>query len=224
MKEYKFVLIILILFLGLTSYSQSNIKFGVELSGFQNFYKNTNNESSQGIFRTDESNRRGSLGFNFRFSFIIESDTKLNLSPGIRYFKGFNNMDISNHKATFLDLPIQLNVSLSKDWFVIAGLRFSYLSKFEREDVFIIIDPPRETNLLDDAVNKFFYIPKLGIGATFFKTLDLEITYNYSFSNLVAVDFSSGLSSTPSTYKNNFLQLSVIYNDIGSLFSKKKNK
>ncbi len=186
----------------------------------QNFYKKTNNEGLQGIFRIGDSDQKGSFGFNFRLSYIIDSETKLNVSSGISYFKGFNDIDISNHKATFLDLPIHLNVSLSETWFIIASLRFSYLAKFEREDIYIDFDPPRDTNILDEVVHRFFYIPKLGAGVTLFQKIDLELTYNYSFSNLAAVDIPDVVSSTPTTYKNDFLQLSIIYNDLGSLFIK----
>tara|TARA_R110000737_G_scaffold351634_2_gene394476 strand:- start:2140 stop:2634 length:495 start_codon:yes stop_codon:yes gene_type:complete len=156
-------------------------------------------------------------------AYSIDDDTKLIVSPGVRYLKGLTYTDISLHKGTFLDLPIQLNVSLSSNWFVIAGLRFSYITKFERDEIFIV-DPTRDTDILKNVTKRLFYLPKFGIGATFIKTIDLELTYNYSFSNLVKIDLPL-LSSTslPSTYKNHFLQFSVIYNDIGSLFSKKEN-
>ena len=220
MKEYRFLLLLLIFTISSTSYSQSNFKFGVEISGIQNFYHSTNNQGSPGIFRSDELNRIGSLGFNLRVAYSIDNDTKLLVSPGVRYLKGLAYMDISVHKGTFLDLPIQLNVSISSDWFIIAGLRFSYITKLERAEMFIV-DPSRDTDILKNTTKRLFYLPKFGVGATFFKTVDLELTYNYSFSNLVKIDIPSGSSSLPSTYKNHFLQFSIIYNDIGSIFGKK---
>jgi hypothetical protein len=205
----------------MTSYGQTKITFGAELSIMQNFYKKTNNENFQGIFRTDDSNRNSSFGFNFRISYLIDSETKLNVSPGIRYFKGFNPIDVSNHNASFLEFPIQLNVSLSRDWFFIAGLRFSYLYKFKREDIIYNFTPSRDINILNKANHRLFYIPKLGVATTIFNKIDLELTYNYSFSNLAAFNDPNFLAPVFTTFKNNFLQLSIIYNDLGSIFVKK---
>jgi hypothetical protein len=194
--------------------------FGAELSTMQNFYKKTNNENSQGLYRNVNSYPNTSFGFNFRLSYIIDNETKLNVSPGIRYFKGFNSIDVSNHEASFLDLPIQLNVSLLKDWYFIVGLRFSYLYKYKRDDTNYSFNPTRDTNILDKANHRFFYIPKLGLGTTLLKKMDLELTYNYSFSNLGTFNYPLTLGSV-TTFKNNFLQLSIIYNDLGSIFVKK---
>lgn len=225
MTRYKLILVLAILFIGLTAFCQSKFKYGVEFSGIQNFYKQTSNKGAQSflIGNYSSATENSSLGFNFRFTYLVESGTSVSVSPGIRLLKNFNDLDISQHKATFLDLPIQVNLLLLKNLYMIAGARFSYLSRFERTDGTYIFNPPRNSDLLPFAVHRLFYMPKLGIGVNIIKSLNIEISYNYSFTSLILVNDSFGISSTPTTYKSDFLQLSIVYIDLGALFQSKRD-
>lgn len=222
MKRYKLLFTLTILSISLSVLGQSKFNYGLGFSAIQNFYKQTSNENVQGLFAVSRStNARSSFSFNFRLTYEIEKENSFSVSPGIRYFKSFNDLDFSNHKATFWDLPIQLNTSLYENWYMVAGLRFSYLSSLNRDDNFNL---QRKEDLLDAAENRFFYIPKLGIGTTLFTSINLEVSYNIALANLILVESSGGFTIPSTTYKSNFLQLSLIYNGLGTLFLKNENK
>ncbi len=220
MTRCKLLLILSILFIGLNSFCQSKFKYGVEFSGIQNFYKQTSNKGAQSflIGNFSSPSQNSSFGFNFRLKYLVENETSVCVSPGIRLLKNFNDLDISMHKATFLDLPIQVNLLLLKNLYMIMGVRLSYLSRFERNDDIYNFSPTRNSGLLPLAENRLFYMPKLGIGVNVIKSLNIEISYNYSFTSLILINDPFGISATPTTYKNDFLQLSIVYNDIGTLF------
>lgn len=222
MKQYKFCLIIIIVASSNILNGQSKFDFGAEVSVIRNNYKIVNSELNQGIFRSGFVDHKATVSFNFRITYKVDQDNSLVIAPGIRYFAGFNESDIANHNGTFLDLPLYLNINVSKDFFFIAGLRLSYLTKLERTDSFVDFDPPRGTNLLVSAERRIFYMPKVGIGIKVFKNLGFELSYNKSLSNLVKIDNSLNSLGIPSEiYKNDFYELSVVFDGLASLFSKK---
>jgi len=220
---FRILFTILFILITFELFCQSKFKYGLDICAIQNFYKSRNPDAQSFLIGHPNSFYKNiSTGFNFRFTYQIEKETSVSAAPGIRFFKSFNELDFSTHKATFFDLPIQVNHHLFKNIYLIAGVRLSFLNRIERHDNdFYIFTPTRNKNILPATQHKLFYTPKLGFGINVIESLNIEISYNHSLRNLISVSDPFLGSSIQESYKNDFLQLSVIYTDLKTLFSGK---
>ena len=225
MNPYRIVLIFLF---ALSNHlnGQSKFDFGAEISVIRNNYKISDDGSNQGVFRSNGISNNASLGFNARILYKVDKDHTLNISPGLRYFSGFNASDFAGHQGLFIDIPAYMSISVSDEFYFIAGLRLSYLTRLEREDSFLDIDPMRDRNIINEAGRRFFYTPKIGIGFEILNNISLQLSYNKALFNLIRIGSNNPLSSfgPPTSYKNDFYQLSFVYDGLHSLFSEKKKQ